>query len=168
MKVAQFWDWDWWTSLQCLLAIWYIVKLNCIYYVSFMVGMTPGTGQTDIFKIYTVKSIFRRPSATWQPSGILSDLIQIYMVQFDNMVADWDITKQGNRSSHLGIHKQTNACWSLPRSQTVFYHLKICRKWELRSLCYGPLLPFHKWSNVFVGGETKLIFKKKGLGVLYK
>ena len=32
-----------------------------------------------------------------------------------------------NRSSHLGIHKQTNACWSTPRSQTVFYHFKICR-----------------------------------------
>ena len=29
-----------------------------------------------------------------------------------------------NRSSHLGIHKQTNACWSLPRSQMVFYHFK--------------------------------------------
>ena len=36
-----------------------------------------------------------------------------------------------NRSSHLGIHKQTNACWSIPRSQTVFYHFKICIKWEL-------------------------------------
>ena len=47
-----------------------------------------------------------------------------------------------NRSSHLGIHKQRNACWSIPRSQTVLYHFKICRKWELWSLCYGPLLPF--------------------------
>ena len=37
----------------------------------------------------------------------------------------------GNRSSHLGIHKQTNACLSIPRSQTVFYHFKICRNWEL-------------------------------------
>ena len=27
-----------------------------------------------------------------------------------------------NRSNYLGIHKQTNACWSIPRSQTVFYH----------------------------------------------
>ena len=36
-----------------------------------------------------------------------------------------------NRSSHLGIHKQTNDCWSIPRSQTVFYHFKTCRKWEL-------------------------------------
>ena len=36
-----------------------------------------------------------------------------------------------NQSSHLGIHKQTNACCSIPRSQTVFYHFKICRKWEL-------------------------------------
>ena len=36
-----------------------------------------------------------------------------------------------NLSSHLGIHKQTNACWSIPRSQTVFYHFKICSKWEL-------------------------------------
>ena len=33
-----------------------------------------------------------------------------------------------NRSSHLGIHKQTNACWSIPRSQTVFYQFKICRR----------------------------------------
>ena len=24
-----------------------------------------------------------------------------------------------NQSSHLGIHKQTNACWSIPRSHTV-------------------------------------------------
>ena len=39
-----------------------------------------------------------------------------------------------NRSSHLGIHKQTNACWSIPRSQTVFYHFKIGKKWELSSL----------------------------------
>ena len=46
-----------------------------------------------------------------------------------------------NRSSHLGKHKQTNACWSIPRFQTVFYHFKICRKWELWSLCCGPLLP---------------------------
>ena len=46
-----------------------------------------------------------------------------------------------HRSSHLGIHKQTNACWSIPRSQTVFYHFKICRKWELWSLCCGALLP---------------------------
>ena len=30
-----------------------------------------------------------------------------------------------NRSSHLGIHKQTNACWSIPRSQTVLIHLKM-------------------------------------------
>ena len=36
-----------------------------------------------------------------------------------------------NRSSHLGIHNQTNACWSIPRSQMVFYHFNICRKWEL-------------------------------------
>ena len=33
---------------------------------------------------------------------------------------------QSNRSSHLGIHKQTNACWSIPRSQTMFIHFKIC------------------------------------------
>ena len=46
-----------------------------------------------------------------------------------------------NWSSHLGIHKQTNACWSIPISQTVFYHFKICRKWELWRLCFGQLLP---------------------------
>ena len=34
-----------------------------------------------------------------------------------------------DRSSHLGIHKQTNACWSIPRSQTVFIHYKICRRY---------------------------------------
>ena len=26
----------------------------------------------------------------------------------------------------LAIHKQTNVCWSMPRSQTVFIHFKIC------------------------------------------
>ena len=31
-----------------------------------------------------------------------------------------------NRSSHLGIHKQINACLSIPRSQTVFIYFKIC------------------------------------------
>ena len=31
-----------------------------------------------------------------------------------------------NRSSHLGIHKQTITCWSIPRSQTVFIHFKLC------------------------------------------
>ena len=31
-----------------------------------------------------------------------------------------------NRSSHLGIHKQMNACWSISKSQTVFFHFKIC------------------------------------------
>ena len=36
-----------------------------------------------------------------------------------------------NRSIHQGIHKQTNAFWSIPKSQTVFYHFKICRLWEL-------------------------------------
>ena len=38
---------------------------------------------------------------------------------------------QPNRSSHLGIHKQANTCWSIPISQTVFYHFKHCRKWKL-------------------------------------
>ena len=70
----------------------------------------------------------------------------------------------GNQSNHLGIHKQTNACWSIPRSQTVFYYFKICRKWELWCLCYGPPLPFYKWSNVLVGGETKLNLENWGAG----
>ena len=30
-----------------------------------------------------------------------------------------------NRSSHLGIHKQTNTYWSITRSETVFYHFKL-------------------------------------------
>ena len=37
-------------------------------------------------------------------------------------------TLHTNWSSHLGIHKQTIACWSIPRSQTVYYHFKICRR----------------------------------------
>ena len=63
-----------------------------------------------------------------------------------------------NRSSHLGINKQTNAFWSIPRSQTVFHHFKICRRWELWSLCFGALLPafINNWSNVLVQGDTKL------------
>ena len=32
---------------------------------------------------------------------------------------------EGNRYRHLGIHTQTNACWSIPRSQAVFIHFKI-------------------------------------------
>ena len=57
-----------------------------------------------------------------------------------NCLFQWGslVSKQ---SSHLGIHKQTNACWSIPRSQTDFYHFKICRNWELWSLCCGALLP---------------------------
>ena len=39
------------------------------------------------------------------------------------------IFPSGNRSSHLGIHKQTNACWSIHRSQTVFIHFKISIKY---------------------------------------
>ena len=39
--------------------------------------------------------------------------------------------RRSNQSSHLGIHKPTNACWSIPRSQTVFYHFKFCRKLDL-------------------------------------
>jgi hypothetical protein len=74
------------------------------------------------------------------------------------------VTCHLNWSSHLGIHKQTNACWSITRSQTVFYHLKICRKWELWSLCYGHLLQCHKWSNVLLGGETKLTLENCGAG----
>ena len=31
-----------------------------------------------------------------------------------------------NRSRYLGIHKQKSACWSIPRSQTVFIQFKIC------------------------------------------
>ena len=42
-----------------------------------------------------------------------------------------NLRPEANRSCHLGIHKQINACWSIPRFQTVFYHWKICRKWEL-------------------------------------
>ena len=72
-----------------------------------------------------------------------------------------------NQSSHLGIHKQTNACWSIPTSQTVFYHLKICRKWKLWSLCYGPLSLFYKWSNVSVGGKTKLTLDNCGAGGIW-
>ena len=73
-----------------------------------------------------------------------------------------------NWSSHLGIHKQTNASWSLPRSQAVFYHFKMCRKWDVGNLCYGRLLQFYKWSYVLVGGETKLNLENWGQGVLYK
>ena len=76
--------------------------------------------------------------------------------------------EQGKRPSHLGIHKQTNASWSIPWSQTVFYHLKICRKWELWNLCYGPILPFYKWSNVLVGVETKLNLENWGAGGIGK
>ena len=40
-----------------------------------------------------------------------------------------------NRSSHLGTHKQTNACWSIPRSKTIFIHFKNlnkgCRKFRV-------------------------------------
>ena len=43
----------------------------------------------------------------------------------DLTIETWDFT---NRSSHLGIHKQTNTCWSIPISQTVFIHFKICRR----------------------------------------
>ena len=38
---------------------------------------------------------------------------------------------ESNRSRHLGIHKQTNACWSILRSHASFTQFKICRKWEL-------------------------------------
>ena len=33
-----------------------------------------------------------------------------------------------NQSSHLGMHKQTNAFWSIPRAQMFFYYLKICKR----------------------------------------
>ena len=46
----------------------------------------------------------------------------------------------GNQSSLIGIHKQTNDCLSITRPQTVFFHFKICRKWDLGSLCCGALL----------------------------
>ena len=51
-------------------------------------------------------------------------------------------SRLGNRSSRLSMHKQINACWSIPRSQsqTVFYHFKISRKWELWNLCFCWLL----------------------------
>ena len=70
-----------------------------------------------------------------------------------------------NWSIHIGIHKQTNACWSLPRSQTVFYHFKVCRKWELRSLCYGPLLPFHKLGFILpcISDWQPIFLKKQGI-----
>ena len=29
-----------------------------------------------------------------------------------------------NHFTHLGIHKQNNACYSIPRSQMSFFHLK--------------------------------------------
>ena len=35
---------------------------------------------------------------------------------------------QSNQSSPLGIHKQLNACLSIPRSRTVFIHFKMCRR----------------------------------------
>ena len=45
----------------------------------------------------------------------------------NTIVYIWRNITAPNQSSHLGIHKQTNACWSLPRFQTVFYHFKIFR-----------------------------------------
>ena len=41
-----------------------------------------------------------------------------------------------NQSRHLGIYKQINTFWSIPRSQTVFYHFKIWYKqWKVRRRC---------------------------------
>ena len=79
-------------------------------------------------------------SFKWESGSIESNTWLLGLTFTRNDDSSW--------SSHLGIHKQTNACWSLPR------HFKIWRTWELRSLFYGPLLLFYKWSNVLIGGDT--------------
>ena len=56
-----------------------------------------------------------------------SDIIvrQSCILSGDNNVAHRN--PRANRSSHLGIHKQTNAYCIIPRSQTIFFHFKIFR-----------------------------------------
>ena len=50
-------------------------------------------------------------------------------------VSGQDVPTGGNRSSQLGINKQTNACWSLPKSQTVFIHFKTCIRYAENGNC---------------------------------
>ena len=74
---------------------------------------------------------------TVRPSHMMRPLCKRMTLAFECIMV------RPNRSSHLGIHKQTqtNACWSIPRSKTSFLNFKIGRKWELWSHCCGPLLP---------------------------
>ena len=46
----------------------------------------------------------------WCRQGNLRFQATIYQAKLKGMQPGWGLT---NRSSHLGIHKQTNACWSL-------------------------------------------------------
>ena len=54
-----------------------------------------------------------------------------------------------NWSSHLGIHKQLNTCWSIPRSQTVFIHFKICRR-SAESGNYETFVAVHCYHLQFI------------------
>ena len=45
-----------------------------------------------------------------------------------SLAREYGCTLTPNQSSHLGIHKQRNDCWSIPRSLTVSYHFKISRR----------------------------------------
>ena len=85
--------------------------------------------------IYSVQSNKDRSLSSYTNFRVSPNLLTYSVVE---------CSSRRNQSSHLDIHKQTkNACWSIPRSQTVFIHLKTCR----RSAEIGNMKPL-LWSNV--------------------
>ena len=60
---------------------------------------------------------------------------------------------RSNRSTHLGIHKQTNACWSIPRSQTVFIHFKVCRMFICFTVTIFLIMTCYQLHATFFGSK---------------
>ena len=50
-----------------------------------------------------------------------------HLAKLDSADLRFALGQLGYRSSHLGVHKQTNACWSLPRKGQGFWHPEICK-----------------------------------------
>ena len=86
-----------------------------------------------------IKLVLRLPSGDHSQTARAAPLIVNYHFRADmesqiisiftsvqRAVAGTQFSDTPNQYSHLQTHKQTKACWSIPRSQMVFIHFKVC------------------------------------------
>ena len=76
-----------------------------------------------IWRNVNVASFFAPDNGTYLWSQIL---IYAHPNNFNSNLCNFLL--KANRSSHLGIHKQMNACWSLPKEGKGFWNCRNCEK----------------------------------------